>query len=909
MVSLLLPAQAANEIAIETAPVNNAESVAIDSLPPLEKEPQLVEFVKADYPADLVRKGVSGSVILELLVSDSGRVDSASIVQGIDPLLDSAAMAAARKFVFTPAVAQGKPVAVIIQYAYNFTIDEVLEKTEKYINFKGTLLERGTRAPVTDALIIVEFPDTTADTTLTVPWSAYLAKIGSFPGQHTEAGSVVAVTDSTGSFAFTSLPACSISVRIKRIGYEPFTDRETLRRAEETTVLYRINRVSYDEYQTVVYGQAEKKEVAKRTLTLAEVRKIPGLGGDAVKVVQSLPGVARPTFGSGQIIVRGAPTSNSKFFLDGIEIPTLYHYGLKSTYNSDALLAVDFYPGGFNTRYGGATAGVIEIKPRSAKTDRVHGYADMNFFDASFLAEGPVSKKVSVLASARRSYIGDLLGFAIDNKLLDLPITTQPFYWDYILRTDVSITKNQHASLTFFGSKDAMTIIVPDMMRGSTIVDNLINQVDYQNEFHMAIGAWDWIINDKIKNELRYSAIYKKSHVSIFGMQKQDMDSWGHYVRNELSWTRSKKLTLRLGTDVNYTPGLHLLLYVPSNNIITKTEVNNWTFGVIGAYSNLDWHPIENLLIMPGLRFDYYPELNYDGSILPEFTDYGTDLHKGVSGEPSARLTLRYTVVKDQIIKGAVGNYNQTPKPFGQAIMSTYGDPNMPATKAVQYVLGHEWKVTDLISTDVQFYFNNQWNIPRFQGRDEIATNGRLMVGDQKGRMYGMELMLRHDQGKRFFGWLAYSLSRSERYNRVEKKYSLYEKDQTHNLIAVASWKLPRNYDAGVRVQYATGDPNTPVIGSKYIEPDHYYQAIYGAVNSERLPPAFQVDVRIDKKFVFDKWMLSLYFDLLDLSYFVYKSPQIFVPNYDPYNYKTQSADRYTIDQFFYPSLGLKVEF
>ena len=61
------------------------------------------------------------------------------------------------------------------------------------------------------------------------------------------------------------------------------------------------------------------------------------------------PGVARPTCISGDVVVRGAPTWDSKFYLDGVPIPTLYHYGgLKSTYNSDALLSIDFYPGGFS---------------------------------------------------------------------------------------------------------------------------------------------------------------------------------------------------------------------------------------------------------------------------------------------------------------------------------------------------------------------------------------------------------------------------------------------------------------------------------------------------------------------------------------------------------------------------------
>ena len=69
---------------------------------------------------------------------------------------------------------------------------------------------------------------------------------------------------------------------------------------------YRISRESYDNYEIVVYGKAEKKEVARQTLSVSEIKRVPGFGGDAIKVVRALPGVARPSFVSGDIIIRGS---------------------------------------------------------------------------------------------------------------------------------------------------------------------------------------------------------------------------------------------------------------------------------------------------------------------------------------------------------------------------------------------------------------------------------------------------------------------------------------------------------------------------------------------------------------------------------------------------------------------------
>ncbi len=382
-----------------------------NSVPALEKEPVLKNFIAAEYPPECAKRGVAGSVLLDLLVNELGDVDSVAVVQGLDSLLDSAVVAAVRQFVFEPAEAGGAPVPVIITYDYRVSYDAVLDSIAEFVNFIGLVLERGTRDPVPGVEVVVIFPDTAADSLLPVPFSAYLAKIGSFTGQRTEEQSVIASTDSTGRFTFRSLPTGPCRVMVPAIGYEPFSSDEVIRHGEQLEATYRLQRTSYSEYEIVVYGKEETREVARRTLSVGEIRKIPGFGGDAVKVVQALPGVARPSFGGGSVVVRGAPTWDSKFYLDGIQIPQLYHFGgVKSTYNSEALSSIDFYPGGFSSRYGGAIAGIVKLEGRGAKEGKPHGFADVSLLDATAFAEVPVNDKVSVLASGRRSYVGDLLG-------------------------------------------------------------------------------------------------------------------------------------------------------------------------------------------------------------------------------------------------------------------------------------------------------------------------------------------------------------------------------------------------------------------------------------------------------------------------------------------------------------------
>jgi TonB family protein len=201
---------------------NDAEMEYADSALPLLTMPEMAAFVEADFPLEVQRAGIEGAVLMDMLVSDSGTVDSVAIAQGLDPLLDSSAVAAARRFRFKPATTAEGPVAVMLQYRYEFSLREVVKELEEYVNFSGVLIERGTRAPVADAMVVVRFRDTTADTSLNVPFGVYLERIGKIAGQYLEEDRLVTVTDSLGAFRFHNLPAGPIEITAPVSGYEEF---------------------------------------------------------------------------------------------------------------------------------------------------------------------------------------------------------------------------------------------------------------------------------------------------------------------------------------------------------------------------------------------------------------------------------------------------------------------------------------------------------------------------------------------------------------------------------------------------------------------------------------------------------------------------------------------------------------
>ncbi|MBN1759551.1 MAG: TonB-dependent receptor, partial [Chitinispirillaceae bacterium] len=481
-------------------------------------------------------------------------------------------------------------------------------------------------------------------------------------------------------------------------------------------------------------------------------------------------------------------------------------------------------------------------------------------------------------------------------------------YWDYLCRTDIATGKTGDFFVTLFGSRDSVSVIFPEMRLGSDELSEQTDRMGWNTTFHMGILGWDWDIGDRWKNTFRYQLMNISADFgSPFGRNTQDI--WVDHIREQLSFELNRHMKINLGADVQWSLADLTYAFPDAFNRVDPGEMKDWRFGDIAGYLNVEWKPVEQVQIIPGIRYDYYPELDYRGGVLPSFWEYRSfDNNRGKSGEPSARLTARYEFIKRHTAKIAVGTYNQTPEPMGEVITSEWGNPKLGATKAAHYVAGYEWQATDLISVDAQTYFNRQWAIPVHIGEEDFDISGEpqpLYKGNGLGRMYGFELLVRHQQGDRFFGWLAYTLSRSERYNRSEGEWELYGSDQTHHVQLLGSWRLPKNWEAGFRLRYVTGNPTTPVIDVIEVEnyPGSYsFRPVYGKRNSSRVDPFVQLDIRVDKKLVFDKWILSFFWDLQNISYFFYKSPEFEIYNYD-------YTDKTVFSNFPMFAIGIKAEF
>ena len=82
-------------------------------------------------------------------------------------------------------------------------------------------------------------------------------------------------------------------------------------------------------------------------------------------------------------------------------------------------------------------------------------------------------------------------------------------------------------------------------------------------------------------------------------------------------------------------------------------------------------------------------------------------------------------------------------------------------------------------------------------------------------------------------------------------QYQAYDFDRTHILNVVGGMKFARNWELGGRLVFQTGSP---------------LKTREGGFASGRSAPNWRVDLRMDKRVVFNEWLLDFYIEILNIA-------------------------------------------
>jgi len=177
-----------------------------------------------------------------------------------------------------------------------------------------------------------------------------------------------------------------------------------------------------------------------------------------------------------------------------------------------------------------------------------------------------------------------------------------------------------------------------------------------------------------------------------------------------------------------------------------------------------------------------------------------------------------------------------------------------------------EQQILPALSVDAKLYYLRRFNSVVPTDRTRLQPDGTLtpvrFSNNGEGYSYGLELMLKHDVTRHFYGWLAYTLSRSMAQRKEDGDLVPFTFDQTHILTLVASVRLGVGWEIGTRFRLVSGRPDTPVLGGIFDADRGRYRMVTGEFRSTRFPMFHQLDFRVEKTWFFKLWRLSAYLDV-----------------------------------------------
>jgi TonB family protein len=848
--------------------------------------PRPLNYTPPDYPPEAKKLGLTGTVTLQLDIDKQGKVQSAVVIEPLGHGFDESAVAAARKLDFEPARrADGTAFAARILYRYSFTLKagepaSPSGKTPAVApvsaeNFRGLVLTTEGDVPLAGAVITIIGP------------GGQKQSVNASP---------------TGAFAFEGLSGGALQVEVSAPGYETLTVDEDLGKGELTEVKYRLVPKG-GPLEVVIRGDRPPREVTKRTIEQREINRIPGTNGDALRSIQNLPGVARTPGGAGVLLVRGSGPQDTLIFVDGTPVPIVYHFGgLSSVIPTEMLEKIDFYPGNFSAQYGRASGGIVDVGIRSPKEDgKYHGLAQVDVIDARAMLEGPVPllKSWRFAAAGRRSYLDAWLGPVL--TAAGAGVTQAPVYYDYQFLAETNPTADSKFRAMFIGSDDGLALLVKRPSPGEPALTGNIGlhtafqrlQLRYSNDLSNG---------DKLRAVIALGQDGIEASLSSFFFVLDLKTLTG---RLEYSHTLGKGATLNTGLDI-YS-GLfkaHVRIPAPprpgqppNQPFSTRTVVEQELSASIyqpAAYAELELAPTPRARIVPGARLDYLI-VNNEWVLSPRVNGR-YDL---ISGYP--RTTL----------KGGVGVFHQPPQV--QESIPPFGNSELGASRALHYGLGVEQELTRRVEVSVEGFYKQLDNL--IVTRPSASGPVLNYANAGKGYAVGSEVLLKYKPDERFFGWLAYTLSRSARIDRPGADERLVNFDQPHILTVLGSYKLGNGWEFGARFRLVSGNLVTPNvcysaaqdcdqnrIGGLFHAASGVYTPIpFSGPASERLPLFHQLDIRVDKRWQFKSFQLSMYFDVQN----IYNNGNVEGIQYN-YNY---TARQFVSGLPILPSFGMRGEF
>ncbi len=742
------------------------------------------------------------------------------------------------------------------------------------------------------------------------------------------------ITDLDGNFILTGLTPGFIRLEASFIGYRQAISSEIEVSAANTNFIEIRMEQQKEQIEEVTvkaspFRKTEESPVSLRTIGIGEIEKSPGANRDISKVIQSFPGVQSTPAFRNDVIIRGGGPSESRFYLDGVEVPFINHFATQGAsggpvgiLNADFIREVNYYSGAFPANRGNALSGVLEFNQVDGNNDKLKFQTTLGASEIAATVDGPIGEKTTFVVSARRSYLQFLF------SVLELPFL--PTFTDTQFKVRTRFDKKNEITFIGLGAYDVSKLNL-DIEDPDEQQQYILSQLPENKQWSYSVGA----VYKHFADNSYYTLVASRSHLNN-GAEKylendkssednKILDYSSEEIENKLRFENTARLE---DFKFNFGANTDFVTYKNSTrgqrfyngqviDINYFTDLNLVKWGFFGQVSKNVFS--ERLALSFGIRADAN---NYSKSM--------NNLFKQLS----PRFSASYSLTSEWSLNFNTGKYYQLPSyttlGYKENDILVNKENDLKYISVNHFIGGFEFRPSSTVQFSLEGFWKGYSNYP-YSVRDSISLANKGadfgVVGDEEvlsisnGRAYGTEFQTRINSTKGFNFNLSYTLVRSE-FDDGNGNYIVSSWDSKHLVALTTTKDLKKDWRVGGRWRFVGGLPYTPwdIEKSSLVEAwdlsgGPYFD--YSKLNSQRFAAFHQLDVRVDKSFYLNKITMKFYLDIQNLYNFQAEQQDILVRAQDENGnfITTDNGTKYVLDVVknttgtVLPTIGIILQF
>jgi len=683
------------------------------------------------------------------------------------------------------------------------------------------------------------------------------------------------VTDEEGYFTINEIPYKSYNVIASFLGYESETLYNVIvKSVGNRPILFELEEVAETLDEVVIvrspFRTTRDTPLSTQSFSAVEIETYPGGNNDITKVVQSMPGIS-PSIGGfrNDIIIRGGAPNETVYYLDGIEIPNINHFSTQGSaggpvgmINVSFVRDVTLSSSAFGAEYDNPLSGVLAFEQREGNANEFGGNFRFGASEAGITLEGPLFRKdkdrpanTTFLFSVRRSYLQFLF------ELIGLPI--RPDYWDYQWKIKHEIDK--YNSLTFIGigAIDDFSVKAPDEFDAEQ--QATLDQVPIIDQRSTTVGL-SWKRNYKNSKGFMMTALSTNRLENVFSRYEDNTTRTGTIFQNDsYEWETKLRYQTTLYTNQwKWSSGF---------NIQQSSYQNNTIFNYYDIAYNTSLDFAKYGVFVKGSRKLFNDRLDLTLGLRTDADSFSTG--SNLIDNLSPRIAFSYALTENQQWKlnATAGRYFKIPTytMLGfQNERSLFVNQEASYVRSDHFVVGLEYNVTPSSRFTLEGFVKNYSNYPvsvvdgvslaNKGGGFEVLGN-EAIVSEGTGQSSGLEFLFQQKLSNNFYGVFAYTYFFSE-FTGLDQRSRPSVWDSRHLISFTGGYKLKRNWELSARWRFAGKNPYVPTDLEASLKAYPEIILDYDRLGEVKLNAFNLADIRIDKKWNFEKLSFNFFFEI-----------------------------------------------